>query len=154
MTGLTIGTVARRAGVGVETIRFYEREGLLPEPPRTGAGYRKYPEEAIERLRFIRRAKELGFSLPEVEELMELRLAPGSDRSTVKEMAGRRLADMRSRIADLLSMEKALARLTAACDGEGSVEGCPIIAALSGAAPADAPRPRRVSLESGGTRVA
>ena len=154
MTGLTIGTVARRAGVGVETIRFYEREGLLPEPPRTGAGYRKYPEETIERLRFIRRAKELGFSLAETEELIELRLAAGADRSTVKEVAERRLADIRSRIGSLLSMEKALARLTEACDGEGSVEGCSIIAALSGAPPAGARRPRRVRSESGGTRVA
>lgn len=132
MEGLTIGKIARSAGVGVETIRFYEREGLVPEPPRSASGYRKYPREAVERLRFIRRAKELGFSLKEVEELIALRLDPESDRSAVREAAERKRVDIRARIADLQDMERAIGRLTAACDGHGAVAGCPILEALSG----------------------
>ena len=76
MAGLTIGELAKRAGVGVETVRFYEREGLVAPPPRTGSGYRQYPADTVSRLRFIQRAKELGFSLREIGELISLRLDP------------------------------------------------------------------------------
>jgi len=84
MESMTIGKLAKRAGVGVETIRFYERKGLLPEPPRRYSGYREYPESAIDRVRFIRRAKELGFTLKEIGELLELRIRPGT---TCRQMA-------------------------------------------------------------------
>src|SRR6266852_273541 len=87
MKPLTIGQVARQAGVGVETVRFYERQGLLEEPSRRESGYRQYPEDVVARLRFIRRAKELGFSLKEIAELIALRLDPATMCSDIKERA-------------------------------------------------------------------
>lgn len=127
---MTIGQLARRAGSDVETIRYYERRGLLPPPPRAGNGYRRYPPDAARRLRFIRRAKTLGFTLTEIGELLSLREA-GDDRAAVKQLARARLADLESRLADLQRMRDALADLDRRCSGEGPVNGCPIIEALN-----------------------
>lgn len=130
-TTMTIGRLARSAEVGVETIRFYEREGLLHEPARTASGYRQYPPEAVARLEFIRRAKQLGFSLAEIRELLAL-ARPGGDRARVKAIAGHKLAEIDRRIERLRRMRTALAELDRQCSGHGPVEGCPIVETLSG----------------------
>src|SRR5438067_1662226 len=130
MKPLTIGQVARRAGVGVETLRFYERQGLLEEPARTASGYRQYPPDVVARLRFIRRAKELGFSLREVEELLALRLDPTTTPADLKRRAAAKVADVDARIRDLQRTKDALLRLTASCSGQGPLAGCPILGAL------------------------
>ncbi len=130
MESMTIGIVASRAGVGVETIRFYEREGLIEEPPRRDSGYRRYPADTVDRVRFIRRAKELGFSLKEIKELMAPRLAPGATCGQVKRRAEAKIADIEEKIRDLERMKRALEKLTAACGGKGPVSGCAILDAL------------------------
>jgi MerR family transcriptional regulator, copper efflux regulator len=94
MTSLRIGEVAKQAGVGVETVRFYEREGLLDEPDRRASGYRQYDEEAVAVLRFIRRAKELGFTLKEIKSLLNLRLDTSATRADVREQASEKVADI------------------------------------------------------------
>lgn len=130
MAAITIGKVAKQAGVGVETVRFYEREGLLDEPPRRPSGYRQYPQDTVERLRFIRRAKELGFTLKEVKELLALRIAPGTTCGQIKKRAEAKVEDIEDRIRSLQRMKRALKKLTAACSGNGSVSDCPILDAL------------------------
>lgn len=130
---LTIGQVARRAGVGVETVRFYEREGLLPRPARRASGYRQYPEEAVARLHFIRRAKALGFALREIADLLDLRLDPRADRGAVKRRAAAKVEDIDKKIQDLRRMRRALVELSDACSGHGELSGCPILGALEGA---------------------
>lgn len=130
MERLTIGQVAGLAEVGVETVRFYERQGLIEEPPRRVSGYRQYPPDAVARIRFIRRAKDLGFSLREIKELLALRLDPESTCGDVRERAEEKLADIRSKIEALDGMRAALERLAAACSGKGSVSACPILEAM------------------------
>lgn len=130
MESLTIGRVANLADVGVETIRFYERQGLIEEPPRRASGYRQYPAGAVARIRFIRKAKELGFSLREIKELLTLRLDPHTTCGDVRKRAEEKLGDIRAKIAALEGMRVALERLAAACDGEASVSDCPILEAL------------------------
>ena len=127
---LTIGEVAQRAGIGRETIRFYEKEGLIEEPPRTESGYRQYSENAVARIRFIRRAKALGFSLKEVSGLLTLRLDPETSCADVKKRADSKIRDIQEKIRDLQKMKTALAELSAACSGKGSTSECPIIEAL------------------------
>ncbi|RMH39176.1 MAG: MerR family transcriptional regulator [Deltaproteobacteria bacterium] len=129
---LTIGKVARRAGVGVETIRFYEREKLLPKPARDpSSGYRRYPESTVARLQFIARAKELGFTLKETRELLELRTGPATC-GTVRARAEEKLGDVRRKIEDLQRIERALLTLADACPGDGALDDCPILGALEG----------------------
>jgi Hg(II)-responsive transcriptional regulator len=132
MKPLTIGEVARRAGVGVETVRFYERRGLLNEPERKPSGYRQYAADAVTRLRFIRRAKDLGFSLKEIQELIALRLDPSASRADVRRRAEAKVADIDARIRDLRRMREALRKLSATCRGHGPAAGCPILEALAG----------------------
>ncbi len=127
---LTTGRLARLAGVGVETIRFYERRGLLEEPPRTEAGYREYAPETVRRLRFIRRAKELGFTLREIGELLSLRVAPGATCADVRRRAEAKRRDIEEKIRSLEQMNAALAKLSQACRGRGPVGDCPILEAL------------------------
>lgn len=127
---LSIGRLARAADVGVETIRFYEREGLLPEPARTASGYRQYPLDTIDRLGFVRRAKRLGFSLAEIRELLALAHADG-ERARVKAIAEQKLSVIEQRIGELTRMRDALTGLTHQCSGRGPIEGCPIIEALT-----------------------
>ena len=127
---LTIGQVAGRAGVGVETVRFYEREGLIPEPPRTPSGYRQYAPDAVVRIRFIKRAKELGFTLKEIKELLALRASPGARCEQVRRVAAEKIEDIDRKIEQLGSMRKALSRVTAECEGRRPVSECPILEAL------------------------
>lgn len=130
MQGLTIGKLARAADSDVETIRYYERRGLLPEPPRAANGYRLYPAAAVDRLRFVHRAKALGFTLAEIGELLQLQDAD-ADRGEIKRLTRHRLGDLDQRIRDLTRMRAALADLDARCSGHGPAHGCPIIEALN-----------------------
>ena len=127
---LTIGRLAKLADVGIDTVRFYERRGLLPEPQRTASGYRLYTEATVSRLSFIRRAKDLGFSLEEIIALLELQ-DKGGTKATVKELTTRKLAQIENKIADLSKMHAVLKNLNSDCSGSGDVNGCPIIEALS-----------------------
>lgn len=136
MSALTIGRLAKASGIGVETVRFYEREGLLPPAARTASGYRQFPPETIQRLGFIRRAKRLGFALGEIAELLELEEAQG-ERARVKALTERKLAQIDRRIEELRRMRSALADLTRQCSGHGPVAGCPIIEALADTAGAE-----------------
>jgi MerR family transcriptional regulator, copper efflux regulator len=129
---ITIGLVARRAGVGVETVRFYERQGLIEEPPRRLSGYREYPEEVVARLWFIRRAKELGFTLSEIKELLALRLDPKTPAAEIRQRAEAKIAAIQAKIHSLQKMKKALAKLTAACGCHGTSAECPLLHALDG----------------------
>lgn len=131
MDRLTIGELAKRGGVNLETIRYYERKGLLPAPPRNSSGYRAFPETAVRRIRFIKRAQELGFSLKEINELLALRVAPGSTRADVRERATAKISDIEEKIGTLRSMKRALERLTATCCGDGAASECPILESLS-----------------------
>jgi len=129
---MKIGELARRAGVNVQTVRYYERRGLLPAPPRRGSGYREYDEGALERLRFIRRAQELGFRLSEVEELLTLRADPRTTAAQVKARAEAKIADITARIADLEEIRHALQHLVGQCEGgRGPTGECPLLAELS-----------------------
>lgn len=130
MVNLTIGKVAQGAGVGVETVRFYERKGLLEEPPRNDSGYRQYPHDTIIRLRFIKRAKELGFSLKEIRELFALRNDHHATCGDVRTQAEAKLRDIEEKIKDLTRMKDALTELTCQCSGVGPVNTCPILTAL------------------------
>ncbi|GLQ96625.1 heavy metal-responsive transcriptional regulator [Dyella mobilis] len=128
---LTIGTVAKRAGVPIDTIRYYEREGLLPAPLRRASGYRSYDESAISQLRFIRRAKELGFTLEEIRDLLALSADRHSGVNGVKQRAQQRLASIEARIAELNRIRHGLEQLIEACPGHGDPEQCPILRALA-----------------------
>ena len=130
MPAMTIGQVARQAGVGVETVRFYEREGLLEEPPRRESGYRQYTQDVIGRIQFIKRAKDLGFSLKEIGELLSLRVDPETTCGEVKQRAEAKMADIDAKLRDLQRMKEALATLVAACSGSGPTSQCPILDAL------------------------
>ena len=126
----TIGRLAREAGVNLETIRFYERRGLLPKPPRSTSGYRLFPAEAAQRLRFIRRAQELGFSLKEIRELLSLRLSRNTTSAKIKVQAQTKIADIEAKIRTLESIKKTLRQLTEACDGCAPLAECPILESL------------------------
>jgi MerR family transcriptional regulator, copper efflux regulator len=127
---LTIGKVAKAAGLGVETVRFYERQGLIAEPARSSSGYRKYRAETIKRLQFIVRAKALGFTLQEIGDLLDLRATPGAGCADVQARAEAKIADIEERIAQLDAMKRALGDLVAQCRGEGPLSDCPILDAL------------------------
>lgn len=124
---LRTGELAREANVNVETLRFYERKGILPEPPRRSSGYRAYPAQAVERVRFIRRAQELGFSLKEIEQLLASGTDPRSTCADVKEHVTAKVTDIDQKIRDLQAIKRALNRLSEACPGRGSTEDCPIL---------------------------
>lgn len=128
---LTIGELARTAGVGRETVRFYERRGLIEDPPRTPSGYRVYPSTAVARLRFIHRAKELGFSLREIGELLSLRVDPATTCAEVRHLGEEKISDIEQRIRDLEKMKKALATLVSSCAGRGPTSECPLLEALA-----------------------
>ena len=114
MQPLTIGQLAKQAEVGVETVRFYERRGLLDEPPRRKSGYRQYAWDTVARLQFIRRAKELGFSLKEIGELLCLRVDPKTTCDEVKKQAAAKIADIDAKLQDLRKMKATLVKLEAA----------------------------------------
>lgn len=129
MTTLTIGQVAKQTDTGVETIRFYERKGLLPDPPRSPSGYRLYTAETSRRLRFIQRAKTLGFTLSEIRELMTL--SQDGSKASVKQITRDKIQDIQSRIRDLTRIMETLTQLESQCSGKGNTEGCPIIRTLN-----------------------
>jgi len=133
MTGggadFTIGEMSRRSGCKIETIRYYERAGLMPAPPRSSGGYRLYDEAHLKRLNFIRRGRELGFSLDRVCELLSLAEGGGSNCNEVKEATLEHLGDIEGKIADLSRMAKVLRQKAALCQG-GNVPECPILEAL------------------------
>jgi MerR family copper efflux transcriptional regulator len=128
---LTIGTLAERSSVGVETIRFYERQGLLPKPARTVSGYRSYPHDAVERVRFIRRAKELGFTLEEIGELLALKVSHGKSCESVRQRALNKVTDIDRKVKDLRKMRRALDALVQRCSGHEGMDDCTILDALS-----------------------
>lgn len=130
MNGLTIGRVAREAHVAIDTVRYYEREGLLEKPARTSSGYRQYPADAVARLRFIRQAKDLGFTLSEIRELLALKVAPGKSCADVRARAEAKITDIEQRLAQLNRMKRALAKLAASCSGRGPTSKCPILDAM------------------------
>jgi MerR family mercuric resistance operon transcriptional regulator len=130
---LKIGEVAERGGVNLQTIRYYEREGLLPVPPRLASGYRIFPETAVRRVRFIKRAQELGFSLAEIRELLLLREEAGAGAQQVRERAKAKIADIEEKICTLQAMQDALDalnRLAEKCPGCGLLSECSILNAL------------------------
>jgi Cu(I)-responsive transcriptional regulator len=128
MNLMGIGAIARRAGVGVDTVRYYERAGLLDPKQRLSSGYRRYSEAEVARLRFIRRAQALGFSLKEIQELLEL--SSRRDVARVKRTAEAKLKDINDRITELQRVRDGLARLVTACPGHGRTSDCPILQAL------------------------
>lgn len=132
MQPLTIGKLARQANVGVETLRYYERRGLIAPERRTDAGYRLYDDDARQRLQFIRRAQTLGFSLDEIAELLSLSHRPTASAADVKRLARARIDDIEARIHDLERMKAALSELEEQCPGHaGTTAECPILAALN-----------------------
>ena len=131
---MTISKAAHAAAVGVETIRFYERRGLIVQPAKPeGAGYRKYSNETVQRVRFIRQAQEIGFSLREIAELLSLRADPSADCSDVREQATMKLEEVNRKIARLEEVRRALEDLIAACPGRGALRTCSIMDALGAA---------------------
>ncbi len=127
---LKIGQVAKAAGIGIDAVRFYERKGLIEEPRRRPSGYREYTPGVVLRLRFVKRAKELGFSLREIRELLSLKNEPRRGAAEVKRLANGKLADIKDKIATLQRMQEALEKLTRACSGRGSTIQCSILDAL------------------------
>ncbi len=131
MNSLTIGTAAKQAGVGVETIRFYERKGMIAQPMKpSGGGYRQYCDAIVQRIRFIRQAQELGFSLREIHELLSLRADPKSECSEVQRRANEKLLEVQGKITQLRDIEAALKKVIAACPARGGLDGCSIISAM------------------------
>jgi MerR family mercuric resistance operon transcriptional regulator len=127
---LTTGEVADQAGVNLQTVRYYERRGLIPEPPRTAGGFRQYAPEVVARIRFVKRAQELGFTLDEIEGLLALRADAGADATEVKHLAEAKVIDIAAKIRDLERMKETLEALAAACSGEGTTRECSILHAL------------------------
>jgi MerR family copper efflux transcriptional regulator len=138
MPSLTIGQLAKAGRVGVETIRFYEREGLIAEPPRLRSGYRQYPASAVRRVRFIRRAKQVGFTLSEIQELLSLRVSGERTCAHVRDLTRVKVADIERRILELERMAAGLKRLSRACRGRGPTSDCPLLDALDQEADAGA----------------
>ncbi|MBW1686243.1 MAG: heavy metal-responsive transcriptional regulator [Deltaproteobacteria bacterium] len=132
MAEFTIGQLARKAGVGVETIRFYERERLLTKPARSRSGYRRFGQDAVAGLAFIRRAKNLGFSLAEIRELLALRADPSKDCSAVDRRVQAKISQIEEKVRELQRMKRALRKLSAACINGTTVRDCVILDSLSG----------------------
>ena len=132
---MRIGEVAAEAGVNIQTLRYYERRGLLPEPERSNSGYRAYDRDTVRLIRFIKSAQELGFTLREIEDLIELRRTPRCG-AEVRAVAAAKVDDIERRIRQLRAMRKALGELVAACDSERGNPTCPIIEALDDSAEA------------------
>jgi MerR family mercuric resistance operon transcriptional regulator len=128
---MKIGDIAGEAGVTVQTVRYYERRGLLPEPDRRPSGYREYAPEIVDRLHFIKRAQELGFTLSEIRELLELRLDPHTPAAAVKARAEAKIADIDHKLHDLQRIKHALVHLAGRCHGgRGPASDCPLLDAL------------------------
>lgn len=126
MKELTIGRLARAAGVNVETIRFYERKGLLSRPPKPAEGYRKYPVEAVKQVVFIKGAQKLGFSLKEIATLISLGRAGAVSCAEMRALANRKITEIQQKIMALEAMKSSLEELARECPGEGDLSLCPI----------------------------
>lgn len=127
---MKIGEMAEQAGVSVQAVRYYERRGLLPAPDRTTSGYREYDGSDVLRLSFIRRAKDLGFTLSAVHDLLDLRVRHGTTADDVRHKAQQKLQATRAKIRDLRSIAAALKRVVSTCDAHGSPETCALMHAL------------------------
>jgi Hg(II)-responsive transcriptional regulator len=127
---LKTGEVAAQAGVNIQTLRYYERRGLLKEPERRPSGYREYAPDAVQLIRFIKRAQDLGFTLTEIEDLLRLRTDQESACSEVRSAAEAKIEDIEQKIRHLRAMKRALGQLVASCATEGSLRHCPILEAL------------------------
>ncbi|HQQ64310.1 MAG TPA: MerR family DNA-binding protein [Pseudomonadales bacterium] len=131
---LTIGKLAKQAGVGIETVRYYQTRGLMPVPPETGS-YRQYPVSLVARIQFIKRAQELGFSLDEIGELLQL--DQHTDRKTIRQLASGKIEQIQQKLDDLTRMQTTLQALVASCSHASALQPCPIIVSLSDQAPAN-----------------
>ena len=130
MEKFTIGKLAKKANVNLETIRYYERRGLLPEPPRNKSGYRQYSIEEVKRTEFIKRCQALGFSLKQISELLSLKIIPGTTCDDIKVRVETKIADVEKRIVDLDKIREALLRMSSKCTGKGPFGQCPILEEL------------------------
>lgn len=137
---ITIKQFAARAGVNVTTIRFYERKGLLPNPARASSGYRSYSDSDVTRIRFIRRAHDLGFTLTEILELIDLQKDPAGC-AQVHDMIAQRMKEVERQLASLRAIKTALAQHERQCFGEKSPDFCPLLKALEGEDDHDVPKP-------------
>jgi len=132
MNPLTIGQLAKHAKVNIETIRYYERRGLIPEPPRRESGYRQYAPEFVTRIQFIKRAQELGFSLNEIADLLALRVDTDTACNEVRKRAENKIASIEGKIQTLQKMKQALEALVVVCNENGVTGECPMLDALEG----------------------
>jgi MerR family mercuric resistance operon transcriptional regulator len=132
VTTYKIGEVASRADVNKETVRYYEKRGLIPKPDRRRSGYRIFTHRHIDQIRFIKRAQELGFTLSEIKELLELRLDGDSSCEQVREKAELKLGEVKQKIKDLKNIKEVLGELIEACKADGTTEECVILNALEG----------------------
>ncbi len=130
MKALKRGNLAKMAGVNIETIRYYEKQGILPEPDRSPSGYRQYDEETVNRIRFVKRAQKLGFSLSEIKQLLKLSNGQITDCDEVKDIALKKLEAIREKIINLQKLDSILYKLATQCDRQQTIKGCPIIEAL------------------------
>lgn len=135
MQSITSGNLAKQANVNPETLRYYEREGLLPEPRRTETGYRLYASEDVKRVRFIKRAQELGFSLKEIKELLALKRDHHQSAQEVKRLTELKIQDIEQKIQTLSAMKSVLEELAQACSGAGGTGDCPILNCLDDCIP-------------------
>lgn len=124
------GELAKRAGVNAQTLRYYERRGLLAQPSRTQGGYRSYPDGAVDTVRFVKRAQELGFSLDEIEELLHLADGGPDDCDTARALAEARVTQLAQRIADMQRMQRSLTELIETCELPRARRSCPILMSL------------------------
>ncbi len=127
---LKIGQVAECGRVNLQTIRYYEREGLLPEPPRLQSGYRMFPENTVRRVHFIKRAQDLGFTLAEIKELLALRIDRKRNSAEVRALAQAKIADIEEKLHTLKKMKRVLSELTERCSGCGPSDECPILKSI------------------------
>lgn len=130
MGTLNRSQLAEAAQVNIETLRYYERRGLIPEPPRSAANYRRYPHRTVERVRFVKHAQDLGFSLEEIKELLSLRATTGARSGEVRKRAQKKIDEVTGRIHSLERIRAALQHLVQQCSGEGAIEDCTILHAI------------------------
>jgi MerR family transcriptional regulator, copper efflux regulator len=130
MKDLTIGQLAKRSQVNIETVRYYERRGLIPHPPRRESGYRQFSPDGIARIRFIKHAQAVGFTLKEIAELLSLRVDPDTTCGDIKKRTETKIDEVQMKIQALQRMKKALIQLKAACRGRGPSSDCPILEIL------------------------
>ena len=131
--GLKSSALAELGGVKLQTIRYYEREGLIPKPPRLRSGYRVFPDTAVHRVQFIKRAQELGFSLKEIRELLSIKIDPAKECSDVQRLALAKVTDIEAKIRTLQAMKGVLNKLAKACPGCGPSSECPILESIAAA---------------------